>query len=131
MTPRPAPLRPRTIGLALLAASCAPDIIMSPVVLRPLAHAPAQYVVTAPATGLSSVGFTSTLGAGTVLEEVGTVPSGLVLRPLNAVLTAQGANIAQADAVVSDGRWTGFYLPVQHSLSPLRTPVPIMLEKRP
>lgn len=123
--------RHAVVGLALLAASCVSDLAMAPVALQPLALPPARYVVTAPAIGLSSVGITSTLRAGTVLEEVGTVPAGLVLRPLNAVLTAQGANIAEADAVVTGGQWTGFYLPVQHSLSPLRTPVPLKLEKRP
>ena len=104
---------------------------MVPVALQLLALPPARYVVTAPATGLSSVGIASTLRVGAVLEEVGAVPSGLVLRPLNAVLTAQGANIAEADAVVTGGQWTGFYLPVQHSLSPLRTPAPLKLERRP
>ena len=118
-------------GFALLGASCVPDVAMTPVTLQPFSGPPARYVVTMPATGVSSAGYPSVLPPGTVLEEVGTIPSGRVLRPVNIVLTAQGANIAQADAVVSGNLWIGFYLTVQHSFSPLRGAVPLVLEKRP
>jgi hypothetical protein len=112
-------------------AACAPQLQTYPAVLRPPGQAPERYVLRTAATGTSTAGFKRTLPAGTAFVDAGVTPWGTALRPIDMVLTAEGANIAQADAVVADSNWVGFYLRVEHSFSPLLEPVPINLEKQP
>ncbi|MGH7119558.1 MAG: hypothetical protein ACREFP_11315 [Acetobacteraceae bacterium] len=81
-------------------------------------------------TGTSTAGYSSTIQSGTVLAKVGSVPQGMVLEPINHVLTVVGDNLSEAYAVVKNGDWVGFYLPVQQTFSPLKSVVPVALERQ-
>ena len=116
--------------LCVALVSCAPSIVTYPVSVTRANPSAERFILLASVTGTSSAGFSRSLPAGTAFKEVGSIPQGRVMRPLNKILTAEGANIAEADAVVADGRWVGFYLRVEHTFSPLQQPVRIKLEKQ-
>jgi hypothetical protein len=120
----------RLAFLCAALASCSPAIITYPAVITRADHNPERFMLLVSVTGASTAGFDRTLPAGTVFTEVGSIPAGMVLRPLNKVLTVEGANIAEADAVVTGEQWVGFYLRVEHTFSPLRQAVHIELEKQ-
>ena len=121
----------RLITLCAELTSCAPAIVAYPASIERSDHIPARFVLLEPVTGISTAGFERMLPAGTVFAEIGSIPAGIVLRPLNKILTVEGANIAEADAVVTGKQWVGFYLRVEHAFSPLQEPVPIKLESQP
>lgn len=120
----------RLAFLCAALASCSPAVVAYPAAIARGDHSHQRFMLLAPATGISTAGFDRTLPAGTVFEGVGSIPEGMVLRPLNKVLTVEGANIAEADAVVAGERWVGFYLRVEHTFSPLQQSVRIKLEKQ-
>jgi len=120
----------RLAFLCAALASCSPAVVTYPAAVARPEHSHERFILLAPVTGISTAGFDRTLPAGTVFEGVGSIPAGMVLRPVNKVLTVEGANIAEADAVVAGQRWVGFYLRVEHTFSPLQEPVPIKLEKQ-
>lgn len=117
------------VWCALLAA-CAPSIVTSPAALRTTDEPRVRYVLTDGVTGTSTAGYSSTIQSGTVLAKVGSVPQGMVLEPINHVLTVVGDNLSEAYAVVKNGDWVGFYLPVQQTFSPLKSVVPVALERQ-
>ena len=59
----------------------------------------------------------------------GDISQGQVLKPLDTVLTVEGTNVREAYAVVHNGSWVGFWLPVERAFSPLRTPVAATFEE--
>ena len=72
--------------------------------------------------------YTRTLKRGSRWALVGTTPQGSVYRPVDRVLTVEGAHVHEAYIVVAGGRITGFYLPVEKAFSPI-TPRPLSLLK--
>ncbi len=58
---------------------------------------------------------------------VGAIDKGNVYKPINQVLTVEGAHIHEAYIVISKGELVGFYLPVENCFSPLlnKHPLPI------
>jgi hypothetical protein len=116
--------------ILLVIAGCAPELVTVPTTLM-ATNPPLQRRSVANAAGAeSSAGYARTLFPGTLLESVGRIPEGDVWRPLNLTLTVEGASIHEAYVVTSGDRWTGFYLPVERSFSPLKQAVPITLEAR-
>jgi hypothetical protein len=107
---------------------CAPEIIVRPAQLQPNDPTSRQMRVTLTVEARSTAGFHSALPVGTVLEPRGQIAEGIVMAPRNAVLTAEGAHIAEAYAVISGSKWVGFWLPVQRAFSPLQAPVAIQME---
>jgi len=72
--------------------------------------------------------YTRTLKSGSRWARVGTTPQGTVYRPVDSVLTLEGANIHEAYIVVDGGRLTGYYLPVERAFSPI-SPKPLSVQK--
>ncbi len=107
---------------------CAPEVTVRPAQLQPLDLAFRQMRITSTVEARSSAGFRSVLPLGAVLEPRGQITEGVVMAPRNVVLTAEGAHIAEAYAVISGSTWVGFWLPVQRAFSPLQTPVVIQME---
>ncbi|MFX8297360.1 hypothetical protein ABTL30_20295, partial [Acinetobacter baumannii] len=56
---------------------------------------------------------------------VGTVPQGVVYRPVGTIFTIEGRQVHEAYLVIADQRLVGFYLPGEQAYSPLSTAVPI------
>ena len=77
----------------------------------------------------STAGFSRTLRIGTQWEMIGDIEQGQVFKPLDTVLTVEGAHVREAYVVTRDGLWIGFWLPVERAYSPLRTPVSANLEE--
>ena len=75
-------------------------------------------------------GYERTVAKGTQFVEVGTLPKGRVLKPVDSVFTIEGAHIHEAYLVLDGQRIVGFYLPVERAFSPLSYPVSLPLEER-
>ena len=116
--------------LCTVLAACASEVSMQPAPLQALKQTETSVVrLTADVSGVSSAGYSRTLGLGSQWETIGDTSQGQVLKPLDSVLTVEGANVHEAYVVVRDGAWVGFWLPVERSFSPLRTPVPATFEE--
>jgi hypothetical protein len=124
----------RVLRLAVLAASAALAACAAEVVRRPTeltaAPAPKAYVLGTSVEITLDSKYRRHLGAGTELAEIGSVREGRVLKPVNAVLTVEGAHMHEAYAVVQGDRLVGFYLPVEKSFSPLSQTLPLVLQER-
>ena len=70
-------------------------------------------------------GYTRTLKADSLWQDVGKVDQGEVYKPWHDVFTIEGSHIHEAYLVVADSRLTGFYLPYEKKFSPLSSALPI------
>jgi hypothetical protein len=70
-------------------------------------------------------GYARSLKSGSNWRLAGALPQGQVYRPVNDVFTLEGKNVHEAYLVLRDDVLVGFYLPVEHSFSPLQPPVPL------
>lgn len=75
-------------------------------------------------------GYQRTIKPGTEFVEIGSIQQGRVLKPLNTILTVEGAHMHEAYAVVDNDILTGFYLPVEIAFSPLSQTVVINLKEK-
>ena len=114
----------------LLLSACAAEVVRTPTQLAASAGAPRVEALAAAAEFRLDSGYQRVLAAGTEFQEVGRVPEGRVLKPLNATLTVEGAHMHEAYAVVRDDQLVGFYLPVEKSFSPLSLPIKLSLQER-
>ena len=111
-------------------AACASEISMQPAPLSaPTLQNTSVVRLTADATGLSTSGYSRTLQVGSQWEMIGGTNQGQVLKPLDSVLTVEGANVREAYVVIRDGSWVGFWLPVERAYSPLRAPVAVKFKE--
>jgi hypothetical protein len=67
-------------------------------------------------------GYNRKLKQGTMWRYVGTILYGDVFKTNDQILTVEGSNIYEAYIVVLSGKLVGFFLPVDHSFSPLSEP---------
>lgn len=72
-------------------------------------------------------GYSRTLREGTRWNYVGTTPYGDVFKTSDQILTVEASNIHEAYIVVASNKLVGFYLPVEHSYSPLSDPVELSI----
>lgn len=68
-------------------------------------------------------GYARTLPRGTVLKFVGSIDQGDVYRPVNYLLTLEGANIHEVYVVVNRTDIVGFFMPVELAFVPSRAPI--------
>jgi hypothetical protein len=73
-------------------------------------------------------GYRRTLKQGSLWTFSGRVPQGDVYQPYLDVFTVEGAHIHEAYLVVDGAALVGFYLPAEHSYSPLKERTPILLK---
>jgi hypothetical protein len=118
------------IAVSLYIAGCAP---MIPRVHAAFASIPDQ----TPETRIQliqsvdvrlSTGYSRKLEAGSIWRLTGHLPQGRVYRSIGAPFTIEGAQVHEAYLVVYDGSLTGFYLPGEHMMSPLSTPIPLSIK---
>ncbi len=76
-------------------------------------------------------GYRRTLRKGTRWYCVGEIEQGLVFKTKDQILTVEASNIYEANIVISVRNLVGYYLPVEHSFSPLASPKKIMMEEIP
>jgi hypothetical protein len=74
-------------------------------------------------------GYSRSLKKDTRWNCVGTIEQGHVYRTKDQILTVEASNIYEAYIVISDNKLVGFYLPVEHSFSPLKDPLPLTIVK--
>ena len=70
-------------------------------------------------------GYKRTLKKGTRWFCIGSIKQGDVFKTKDQILTIEASNIYEANIVVVKDNLIGFYLPVEHSFSSLKTPVRI------
>jgi hypothetical protein len=119
------------VAVAALVGACASEVRRHPVELIPAGpDTGTRYRSTAALEFRLATGYGRTIPADTEFAAIGRVAPGLVLKPVQTVLTIEGAHVHEAYAVLADGRLVGFYLPVERAYSPLTTPVPWPLIER-
>ena len=117
-------------ALFSLVTACA--VRQSPAQLAPLtlAAAPALERLEQQADIELDTGYFRTLKSGSVWKHVGSVNEGEVYRPVRDVFTLEGSQMHEAYLVVAGNTLTGFYLPVEHSFSPLKHKISLTFSKQ-
>lgn len=124
---------PTILWLAALACvpGCASEVVRQPAELFGADASPSKHYVVARAVSIRlDSGYQRTIEAGTEFIEIGTARQGVVLKPMHAVLTVEGAHMHEAYPVVQNARIVGFYLPVEKAFSPLSHPTALYLQAR-
>ena len=120
---------PARFIVLLLMAGCASDVTRTPAELSASGQLRGYVAAQTAAIRLDS-GYERTVAKGTQFVEVGTIPKGRVLKPVDSVFTVEGAHMHEAYLVLDGQRIVGFYLPVERAFSPLSYPVNLPLEER-
>jgi len=108
-------------------AGCASEIALRP---TPLNGAPVEqtnrlFRLEQSVRVVLSSGYERELESGSRWRMVGTVKEGDVFKPVDTVLTIEGAHVREAYLTVSNKRLVGFYIPGEDSFSPLDASIPI------
>jgi len=72
-----------------------------------------------------NTGYSRTLKIGSIWSRVGSLVEGEVYKPYRDVFTVEGSHVHEAYLVVSNNMLQGFYLPVEHTFSPLNQKIPL------
>jgi len=70
-------------------------------------------------------GYPTRLKSGTRWQPVGVIAQGTVFETKDQIVTVEASNIHEAQLVVSNGFITGFYLPVEKTFAPSKSPIRI------
>lgn len=113
------------VAVACLGA-CAPMISTAPATLATDNETGPSRIQLKSSTAVRlETGYTRTLSAGSRWQRVGTVPQGVVYRPIGTIFTIEGRQVHEAYLVIADQRLVGFYLPGEQAYSSLSTAVSI------
>ncbi len=121
-------LPPLLVMVAL--AACSPGISMQRVVPEMDTTDTTVHVLDRQVSGRSTAGYSRTLPAASRWKRIGRVPMGDIFKSPDVTLTVEGAHIYEAYIVVRDGKWVGFWLPVEKAFSRLRSPTAISFTRR-
>ena len=121
-------LPPLLVMVAL--AACSTGILMQRVVPEMDATDTTVHVLDREVSGLSTAGYSRTLPAASRWKRIGRVSMGDIFKSPDVTLTVEGTHIYEADIVVRDGNWIGFWLPVEKAFSRLKRPTAISFTKR-
>lgn len=111
---------------ALVLAGCAVEVTRHPASLAPLSDGVVATLQADTEITLDA-GYRRTLKRGSKWAPAGRLPQGTVYRPVDGVLTVEGAHVHEAYLVVSEGCLVGFYLPVERAFTAVSTTPVIML----
>lgn len=117
--------------LAILLTMCAFDIVhvkQIPVNIESSSSVNSPFQLEKEENISLGTGYSRTLKKGTKWQYVGTVQYGDVFRTSDQILTVEASNIHEAYIVVSAKKLVGFYLPVEHTYSPLSDPVSLTIK---
>jgi hypothetical protein len=111
------------------AAACT-DVKLQPAPLLSTASVSvASYTLETSVEAKPPNGKSRSLAAGSHWTQIGSIAEGTVYKPHGTVLTVESVNVSEADIVVHDGAWVGFWLPVERAFVP--TEKAASLELRP
>ena len=113
------------LALAFIVVGCASDVVRQRVNLEERSG-PTLTLVNQLDVSFDS-GYSRTLRSGTRFKEVGRIPQGTVLQPIDTVFTIEGRHVHEAYLVVNDAKIAGFYLPVEAAYTSLGIPTAIQL----
>ena len=111
------------LALAVLLAACAAQVPVSNASLLPLATSAPDLHFGAGWPVRLSTGYTREIPARSHWRAAGSLPQGVVYRPVNTVFAIEGRQVHEAWLVVQAGALQGFYLPAEGNFSPLSPPL--------
>lgn len=122
--------RARRLALVgvLLLAGCL-DVKLTPSELSPVST-PQIVVLENEAAARSTGGYQRTLSPGSQWVSMGSIREGVVMKPVDTVLTVEGIHVREAYIVVRNDQWVGFWLPNEEAFSPVADPVPVKLNPK-
>ena len=122
--------RARVLALVgvLLLSGCS-DVKLTPSELSPVST-PQIVVLENEAAARSTAGYQRTLSPGSQWVSMGRVREGVVMKPVDTVLTVEGIHVREAYIVVRNDQWVGFWLPNEEAFSPVADPVPVKLNPK-
>ena len=110
-------------AVAIAVAACAPQVRVAPAQMVPLSFPAPEVLVAADLPIRLSTGYTRTVPERSRWLAVGTLPQGVVYRPVDTVFAIEGRQVHEAYLVLQGGAIQGFYLPAENHYSALRDPV--------
>ena len=115
------PARAITITLLATFMGCASEVTRVPSQLTAISPADSVKVVL---TGADveirlDTSYIRSLKHGSAWIPIGKLSQGVVYKPVDTILTVEGAHIYEAYIVVEEERLTGFYLPVEKAFTPV------------
>ena len=114
-----------SVALAFIVVGCASDVVRQRVNLEERSGSTLTLVNQVEVRFDS--GYERTLRNGTRFKEVGRIPQGTVLQPVDTIFTVEGRHVHEAYPVIDDAKIVGFYLPVEAAYTPLSIPTAIQL----
>ena len=111
---------------------CAFDVIhvkQIPVNLESGNYCDNSFVLSTNADATPSGGYKRTLKQGTRWNCIGRIAQGNVYATKDQILTIEASNVFEAYIVISSKKLVGFYLPVEHTYSPLENPIPLVIDE--
>jgi hypothetical protein len=111
------------IAVAVALAACAPQVRVAPAQMLPLSSPAPEVLVAADVPIRLSTGYTRTVPGGSRWRAAGTLPQGVVYRPVDTVFAIEGRQVHEAYLVLQGGAIQGFYLPAESRYSALQQPV--------
>jgi hypothetical protein len=114
-------------GSLLLLQACAPSVVRQQTAALQPAQSPIRVTLVDEIEAHIGTGYPARLKLGTTWQLVGSIPEGDVYKPLDQILTLEGADVHEAYIVISDSLLAGFYLPVEKSFSPVSRRMPLNL----
>ena len=115
------------VGLLFL-VGCS-DVKLTPSELSP-ASTLQTVILESEAIAQPTSGDQRTLSPGSAWVSMGRVREGVVMKPVDTVLTVKGIHVREAYIVVRNDRWVGFWLPNEEAFSPVADPVPVKLNPK-
>jgi len=118
--------------LAMLLTACAFDLVhvkQIPAQIETTQLSKSPFELEKEVNVSCGTGYSEKLKQGTRWNYVGTIKYGDVYKTNDQILTVEGSNIYEAYIVVSTDKLVGFYLPVEHSYSPISKPKELHIKK--
>ncbi|HEX2543365.1 MAG TPA: hypothetical protein VHL79_00710 [Ramlibacter sp.] len=113
----------------LLLAGCAAAVLSVPAQLGPIGASEPELVVASDVPIALPTGYSRKVPARSQWRAVGTLPEGVVYRPVGTVFAIEGRDVHEAYLVLRGLQVHGFYLPAESRYSPLASPIPLPVEK--
>lgn len=122
------------IWVAVLLMGCPFDVVhvkQIPTPIRETQHAKESWILKEDIKAHLGTGYSTNLKSGTRWDYVGSTAYGDVYRTSDQIVTVEGSNIFETYIVLSEGDLVGFYLPVEQSYAPIRSPKKVHMEPLP
>lgn len=117
------------LTMLVLLAACAAQVPVRPVTLGPIVAAAPELRFEEAWPIRFSTGYSRSVPANSTWHAAGTLPQGIVYRPLGTVFAIEGRQVHEAWLVVQAGALQGFYLPAESNFSPLSPPIQLPTSK--